>query len=104
MLNHPEHPDVIPVTLDLLRRSTDSDALRNLVMGTFELLWFMDDEPSREAAKQLSRVVDASRTMAGALGRNSTEAQGALGDVLNELLRRFRKTIGLEHDRAFNML
>lgn len=27
MLNHPEHPDVIAVTLDLLRRSTDSEAL-----------------------------------------------------------------------------
>eukprot|EP00913_Durusdinium_trenchii_P035510 g33230.t1 len=82
VLNHPDHPDVIPVTLDLLRRSTDSDALRNLVMGTFELLWFMDDEPTPEAAKQLSRVVDASRAMS------------TLGDILNELLRRFRKTIG----------
>eukprot|EP00435_Cladocopium_sp_Y103_P009350 s3096_g2.t1 len=50
VLNHPDHPDVIPVTLDLLRRSTDSEALRNLVMGTFELLWFMDDEPTPEAA------------------------------------------------------
>ena len=27
VLNHPDHPDVIPVTLDLLRRSTDSEAL-----------------------------------------------------------------------------
>lgn len=83
VLNHPDHPDVIPVTLDLLRRSTDSEALRNLVMGTFELLWFMDDEPTPEAAKQLSRVVDASRSMAA-----------AVGDILLELLRRFRKTIG----------
>ncbi|CAJ1357481.1 unnamed protein product [Effrenium voratum] len=82
VLNHPDHPDVVPVTLDLLRRSTDSEALRNLVMGTFELLWFMDDEPTPEAARQLSRVVDASKSIA------------CMGDVLTELLRRFRKTIG----------
>eukprot|EP00931_Biecheleriopsis_adriatica_P102535 TRINITY_DN7748_c1_g1_i1.p1 TRINITY_DN7748_c1_g1~~TRINITY_DN7748_c1_g1_i1.p1 ORF type:complete len:1820 (-),score=460.89 TRINITY_DN7748_c1_g1_i1:106-5565(-) len=83
VLNHPEHPDVVPVTLDLLRRSTDSDALRNLVFGTFELLWFMDDEPTSQAARQLSRVVDAARSM-----------QASVGDLLQELLRRFRKTIG----------
>ncbi|CAE7232050.1 ycf3 [Symbiodinium sp. CCMP2592] len=83
VLNHPDHPDVVPVTLDLLRRSTDSEALRNLVLGTFELLWFMDDEPTPEAARQLCRVVDASRSMVA-----------AVGDVLQELLRRFRKSIG----------
>ncbi|CAK9062484.1 unnamed protein product [Durusdinium trenchii] len=118
VLNHPDHPDVIPVTLDLLRRSTDSDALRNLVMGTFELLWFMDDEPTPEvrrredaevsaengrsgaerspsAAKQLSRVVDASRAMVRAPATMEEKvSRSTLGDILNELLRRFRKTIG----------
>jgi hypothetical protein len=39
VLNHPDHPDVIPVTLDLLRRSTDSEALfgtsEELQLGVF---------------------------------------------------------------------
>eukprot|EP00930_Biecheleria_cincta_P067568 TRINITY_DN5423_c0_g3_i1.p1 TRINITY_DN5423_c0_g3~~TRINITY_DN5423_c0_g3_i1.p1 ORF type:complete len:1786 (-),score=396.30 TRINITY_DN5423_c0_g3_i1:516-5840(-) len=83
VLKHPDHPDVVPVTLDLLRRSTDSETLRNLVLGTFELLWFMDDEPTPQAARQLSRVVDASRAM-----------PSSAGDLLQELLGRFRKTVG----------
>ncbi|CAK0899938.1 unnamed protein product, partial [Prorocentrum cordatum] len=83
VLNHPGHPDVIEVALDLLRRCSDSEALRNLVLGTFELLWFMEEEPTRGAALQLARVVDASRG-----------AESGRGDVLGELLRRFRKNIG----------
>lgn len=83
VLNHPDHPDVVPVTLDLLRRSTDSETLRNLVLGTFELLWFMDDEPTPQSACQLSRVIDASQAM-----------PSTTGDLLQELLGRFRKTVG----------
>jgi len=93
VLNHPEHPDVEGVALDLLRRSTDSEILRNLVVGTFELLWFADDEPTPKQALQLSRVVDASRgTSVGP------------GDILSELLGRFQKSMtnrkhggGFEH-------
>jgi len=82
VLAHPAHPDVVPVCLDLLKRSTDSEILRNLVIGTFELLWFIDEQPTQVAVQQLSQVVAASRTMG--LGPS---------DVLGELLERFRKNL-----------
>ena len=92
VLSHPDHPDVVEVAHDLMRRSSDSDILRNLVLGTFELLWFMDDEPSPRAALQLARVVDASRTM----GVGPSE-------ILTELLQRFRKNIGTrKHSKGFD--
>eukprot|EP00929_Paragymnodinium_shiwhaense_P061534 TRINITY_DN30733_c1_g3_i1.p1 TRINITY_DN30733_c1_g3~~TRINITY_DN30733_c1_g3_i1.p1 ORF type:complete len:1888 (+),score=552.35 TRINITY_DN30733_c1_g3_i1:213-5876(+) len=91
VLNYPEHPDVEEVALDLLRRSTDSELLRSLVVGTFELLWFADDEPTQKQAQQLSRVVDASRAMS--VGP---------ADILTELLERFRKSIGSrKHGKGF---
>eukprot|EP00927_Polykrikos_kofoidii_P007899 TRINITY_DN13250_c3_g1_i1.p1 TRINITY_DN13250_c3_g1~~TRINITY_DN13250_c3_g1_i1.p1 ORF type:complete len:1961 (+),score=321.36 TRINITY_DN13250_c3_g1_i1:222-5885(+) len=91
VLNHPEHPDVDEVALDLLRRSTDSEILRNLVVGTFELLWFADEEPTPRQAHQLSRVVDASRGMA--VGP---------GDILSELLGRFKQSMSSrKHGKGF---
>lgn len=82
VLNHPEHPDVVEVCLDLLRRSTDSELLRNQMLSTFELLWFVDDEPSAKASAQLARVVDAARSMDTGTGAT---------DLLNQLLLRYQK-------------
>lgn len=83
LLNHPEHPEAMHVAHDLMKRANDSDALRDLVLGTFELLWFMDDEPSPRAALQLAQVVDA----AGTMGM-------APSSILAELLARFRANVG----------
>merc|ERR1719326_377257 len=62
VLTHPDHHDVVTVVLDLLHRSTDSDKLRDMVLQTFEVLWFADECPSASAALQLSRVVHAAHT------------------------------------------
>eukprot|EP00928_Gymnodinium_smaydae_P030057 TRINITY_DN22454_c1_g2_i1.p1 TRINITY_DN22454_c1_g2~~TRINITY_DN22454_c1_g2_i1.p1 ORF type:complete len:1852 (-),score=397.26 TRINITY_DN22454_c1_g2_i1:75-5585(-) len=92
ILNHPDHPDVEGVATDLLRRSTDSDILRNLVIGTFELLWFAEEEPTARQAHQLARVVEASRS--GGFGS---------GDILSELLDRFKKSLASKrHGKGFD--
>eukprot|EP00427_Karlodinium_veneficum_P015717 CAMPEP_0169135692 /NCGR_PEP_ID=MMETSP1015-20121227/40581_1 /TAXON_ID=342587 /ORGANISM="Karlodinium micrum, Strain CCMP2283" /LENGTH=1416 /DNA_ID=CAMNT_0009200367 /DNA_START=58 /DNA_END=4309 /DNA_ORIENTATION=+ len=76
------HADVVPVAIDLLHRSRDSEKLRAMVIHTFELLWFADEEPSSTAVLQFARVMDASNNL----------SDGA-STILNELLLRLKKNL-----------
>jgi hypothetical protein len=93
VLSNPEHPDVVPVALDLLRRSSDAEKLRSMVLTTFELLWFANEEPTAISAQQLSRVLDA----CSGLSQGPAEILGELLERLKKNLNAKKRTKGYEH-------
>jgi len=86
-----DHPDVVPVCVELVKRVNDSDAMKKMVLNTFEQVFFAESqhvEPTVARAVQLAHVVDAA-----ALHVSQTE-------FVEDLLRRFRSSLGAG-DAAF---